>query len=102
MPTTIVIDDPRPRTRSILLDLSDPYRYRIEVQRETVNEVSGQATVYRRRPTRTITREVLFDKVTDAPSGDADVLALLPQIRALVEKWEAEDVAAEGAAPEGR
>lgn len=98
MPTTITIADPRPRTSRITLDLSDPYRYRIRINREQVSEVSESGDIYQRQATRTITREITFDRQTDAPTGDAVLLALLAPIQAAVEALEAADIAAEEAA----
>lgn len=97
MPTTITIQDPRPRTREIFLDLSNPNRYVITIVRETVKEVAEDGTIFSRNTTRKIRRVVTFDPVTEAPSGDADIVELLMPIKAIVERLEAEDIAAEAA-----
>jgi hypothetical protein len=95
MPTTIVLNDPRPRTSRITLDLTDPYTYRIRIERELVEETSDALRVMRRQRTRTIQRTITFDKQTDAPSGDPNILALLAPIQAAVLAMEAADIAAE-------
>ena len=96
MPT--ITAEQRPRTRRILLDLSDPYCYRIRVARETVTE-GADGGVIGRTALRDIIREITFD-ADGTPHGDPLILALLPDIRTAVEALEAADIAAEQPAPE--
>lgn len=90
----ITVNDPRPRTRTIHLDLSDPMQYRIRVVRETVSEVATTGALMGRQISRTIARTIDFD-AGGVPTGDARLIALLSPIKTAIEALEAEDIAAE-------
>lgn len=92
MPTTLIINDPRKRTRSILLDLVDPNRYEVTIIRESVEEKQADGSILVRYPTRVIRRIVTWNGET--PTGDPLVLGLLQPITEAVLAMEAADEAA--------
>lgn len=91
MPRTLTLRDPRKRTRSIVIDMADPYHYCIQIEREIVEESADTGEVATRVPAGTILREIIFDRTTDAPTGDEHILACIPDIQAAIEAMEAED-----------
>lgn len=91
MPTTL--NDPRPRTRSVTIDCSNPVRYMVRIVREAVQEDSSTGKVLARKVNRVVTRTVTFD-ADGAPVGDPHVIALLGPITAAIEACEAADLAA--------
>lgn len=87
MPRSILINDPRPRTRTITIDLSDPERYTIEVIREKVEELED-GRIISREATMLIREEVTFTEKGE-PIGSKEVLGLLGPIQAAIETIEA-------------
>ncbi len=91
MPRTIAINDPRFRTRTISIDLSDPLRYRIVIEREVVEEYADSMEIATRSAGLTVVREVIFNRQTGEPTGDPLVIALLAPISAAVTQMAAND-----------
>lgn len=95
MPRSIIIADPRQRTRSISINLSNPERYVIEVVREQVEELDD-GRIIGRDVTMLISEVVTFDE-KGGPIGSHEVLSLLAPIQLAVEAIEARRIAEQDA-----
>ena len=83
MPTTFTVNDPRARTNSIVIDLSDPMQYKLVITREMVREVAETGEIYSREMGAKIIETVDFD-LAGNPSGDPILLSLIGPIQQAV------------------